>query len=232
MAKLFLTLAVLISVSVAYAVPTELAGCQPGAAGASSEEARARKEAEKAKLSDSEVLARLIFSEALSSGYWRGLCKAPSTEALFEGIGWGVVNRVKKAGGANPYFETIFARGQFRTSFSSAKKEIDGFSGKITNPFAVAFLCPHRAQTYLNHSSQQPSAIILFGKAMSVAKQITATNNIPEKYRGITNFFYPKSEFFGEMRPAWAKNPVASKNKGYRDLLGVDKPCVEFYHLD
>jgi hypothetical protein len=191
-----------------------------------------RKEAEKAKLSEAEVLARLIFSETLSSGYWRQLCKAPSTEALFTSVGWGIVNRVKKARGSQAYFDTVFAPGQFRTSFSSAKKEIDGFNGKITNPFAVAFLCPHRAQKYLNHSSQQPSAIILFEKALGVAKQITEASEIPAKYRGITNFFYPKSEFFGEMRPSWAKNAVATKNQGYRDLLGTDKPCVEFYSLN
>ncbi len=229
--KLLIAFAVLISVSVSQAALTELGGCVPGSASAGSEEAHARSEAEKAKLSDSEVLARLIFSEALSSGYWRGLCNASSTEALFTSIGWGIVNRVKKSSGSDALFDTVFARGQFRTSFSSAKKAIDGFSGKITNPFAAAFLCPHRAQIYLNQSSQQPSAIILFEKAHAVAKEIVSTPTIPEKYRGITNFFYPKSEFFGEMRPPWAKNSVASKNKGYRDILVGEKPCVEFYSL-
>jgi hypothetical protein len=220
----------IVSSSVAFASPAELGACKPAS---SSEEAQARREAEKANLSDAEVLARLIYSESLSSGYWRGRCSSAADDALLTGIGWGILNRVKKAGGGDAVYNTVFAKNQFRTSFSSAQKEVAGL-GKITNPFAVSFLCPLRAQTYLDKGEKKTSADSLWNKTESIAGKILNTfksDGIPAHYRGITNFFYPKSEFFGEMRPPWAKDPVPRKNKGYRDLLDVENPCVEFYSL-
>lgn len=231
---LSLGLAIVLSSSAVLAAPVaELGGCMPSASGFASEEARARHEAEKAKLKTADILARLIYSEALSSGYWRGVCRAKSDDALFEMIGWGIMNRVRKAG-PDAYYGIIFAKNQFRTSFSSARRPIAGFQGKVVNPFAIAFLCPLRAKDYLGHTPSKPPAEALYTKARDIAGKIIRTyseDGIPTPYRGITNFFYPRSEFFGEMRPPWAKNSEPAKNKGYLNLLDVTNPCVEFYRL-
>jgi hypothetical protein len=150
-------------------------------------------------------------------------------------IGWGILNRVSRQlsgrasgnrGSAKPYYDVIFARGQFRTSFSGKKKD--------PNPFATAFLCPHKARDYSKGTPKSASADSVFGQAEKIADQLIKgfeANGIPEKYKGITNFFYPHSEFFGEKRPTWARNQNPVQNKGYIDLGWPGKPCVEFYAL-
>lgn len=206
----------------------ELGGCKPQEDTATkSEEAFAKKEAEKNDLSKEEMLARIIYSETLSTGYWHGLCEAKSVESMMEGIGWGVMKRVqaKSKSQLDPYKEAIFAPKQFRTSFS----------GKKENPFAEAFLCPLKSSTYLEKATVKADSKILYKQAQDIAHKIVASydkSGLPDNYKKVTNFFYPKSEFFGEMRPSWAKDKDASKNKGYKNLLKVDKnPCIEFYQL-
>ncbi|MGZ3775435.1 MAG: hypothetical protein ACXVCY_13895 [Pseudobdellovibrionaceae bacterium] len=191
------------------------------------EEIFARKEAEKAGISREEILARLIYSESLSSGYWKGTCQAKSGEDVMAAVGWGVINRVheRKKNSLDVYSDVVFAKMQFRTSFSSKKE----------NPFAAAFLCPLRSQNYLNGCSGAPSADKLYKTAQDTARKIIEEyekTGIPKDYKGITNFFYPKSEFFGEMRPSWAKESDPTKNKGYVNILNVtSNPCVEYYRL-
>lgn len=210
----------------------ELENCKPQVDKATnSEEVFARKAAEKNDLSKYEILARLIYSESLSSGYWKGTCNAHSGEDIMQAIGWGAMNRIKTklATSLNAYTDVVFAKMQFRTSFSSKKE----------NPFAQAFLCPLKSQKYLNEITGKNTAKItaekLFKTAQETAQKIIDSyekNGIPAEYKGVTNFFYPESEFFGEMRPAWAKNPEAAKNKGYVNILNVaQKPCVEYYRL-
>lgn len=206
----------------------ELANCKPQEdLKTKNEEGFAKAEAEKNDLPKEEILARLIYSETLSTGYWHGLCAAPSAEAMMEGIGWGVMKRVqaKSKSQLDPYKEAIFAPKQFRTSFS----------GKKQNAFAEAFLCPLKSDAYLAKATVKSEAAVLYKQAQDTAKKIIATydkSGLPENYKKITNFFYPKSEFFGEMRPSWAKDPDAAKNKGYTNILKVDKnPCIEFYKL-
>ena len=206
----------------------ELAGCKPQEdTKTKSEEAFAKSEAEKKDLPKEEMLARLIYSETLSTGYWHGHCEAPSVEVMMEGIGWGVMKRVqaKAKSQLDPYKEAIFAPKQFRTSFS----------GKKENAFAEAFLCPLKSDTYLKNTTVKSEAAVLYKQAQDTARKIIATyekSGLPEEYKKITNFFYPKSEFFGEMRPAWAKDQDPTKNKGYTNILKVPKnPCIEFYKL-
>lgn len=142
-------------------------------------------------------------------------------------IGWGVLNRVKRRNGREleDFSSVIFSPGQFRTSFSSKKK----------NPFAVAFLCPLKSKEYLEESSRPADPQDLYGLARSVSNKILGIFNktgIPEEYNGITNFFYPYSEFFGDRRPKWAPNKVGRKNNGYLNILNVnDRPCVESYRI-
>lgn len=206
----------------------ELGSCKPQVdPKTNTEEAFARSEAEKAGLSKEELLARLIYSEALSTGYWKRGCNANSEDAIMESIGWGIMNRVKKKANSSldAYSDVIFGKSQFRTSFS----------GKKGNPFAEAFLCPLKSQSYLDLTPEKPNANNLYKKSHTIANNIIVEyekNGLPKEYKGITNFFYPHSEFFGEMRPSWAKEKDATKNKGYLNTLKVtEKPCVESYRL-
>lgn len=198
------------------------------------EEIYVKIKAESAGLGDAEILARLIYSEALSTGYWKNKCSAPSADDLMKSIGWSLMNRVekikKKPG--NPYWSVVFQPQQFATSFSSNVKQ-----GRKS--FATYFMCPLKGN-YINCNSQNvcrdQTAKKIYESAVSIADKIiteyTNKTGIPAEYRGITNFFYPQSEFFGEMRPLWAKNIDPSKNKGYINILKVtDKPCVEFYRI-
>lgn len=205
-------------------MPQNLGNCQPAS---QAEEKMARKWAEENGLSKEEILARLIYSEALSTGYWKNKCNAESDVAIMKSIGWGVMNRVQSKAKQNldAYSDVIFAKNQFRTSFS----------GKKENPFATSFLCPLQADSYLKSSDRKIRALALFSKTREVAENIVREyekTGIPKKYQGITNFFYPESEFFGELRPAWAPHKEFFKNSGYIDTVGAStKPCVETYKL-
>ena len=206
--------------------PVNLGDCKPALdPKTNTEEVFARNASEKADLSNAEILARLIYSESLSTGYWNGKCNAKSDLDIMTGIGWGIMNRIKGKSGKTPYADVIFGKSQFRTSFS----------GKKDNPFAEAFLCPSKSQNYLNQTSTKEKSIDLYRRAQQLSEKIVAefeATKIPPAYSGITNFFYPQSEFFGEMRPTWAPDKDATKNKGYMNILKVaDKPCVEFYKL-
>lgn len=191
------------------------------------EEFFARAEAEKAGLSKEELLARLIYSESLSTGYWNDKCTAKSEDDIMMTIGWGIMNRInqKARSSLDAYSDVIFMKNQFRTSFSSKK----------INPFAQAFLCPFKSDKYLNQTQKKPTAADLYKKSQEIANSIVTDyekNGIKAEYKSITNFFYPYSEYFGEMRPKWAANKDPNKNKGYLKNLGFgNKPCVETYRL-
>lgn len=206
------------------ALATNLGNCKPAS---DKPEASARKLAENAGLGKEEILARLIYSESLSSGYWNNRCNAKSADDIMKGVGWGIMNRVKgKASSSlDAYSDIVFAPKQFATSFSSSKP----------NPFAEAFLCPLESDKYLQTAAKRHKASDLYKKAQKIAAEIISEyehEGLPQSHKGITNFFYPQSEYFGELRPKWAPDKDARKNKGYLNLLGVtDNPCVEFYRL-
>ncbi|WP_413289465.1 hypothetical protein [Bdellovibrio sp. HCB337] len=206
----------------------ELADCKPQVdPRTNTEEKFARNEAEKAGLSKEELLARLIYSEGLSTGYWKKKCNANTDDDIMKNIGWGIMNRVKTRASTtlDAYSDVIFGKNQFRTSFSRAR----------ANPFANAFLCPLKSQKYLDGATEKVDAKELYKKTQAIAESIIAEyerSGIPTTYKGITNFFYPYSEFFGEIRPEWAKDKDPSKNRGYLNILKVArKPCVESYKL-
>lgn len=207
------------------AKPTELMKCKPAP---KNEEVKAREAAEEENLSDHEVLARLIFSETLSTGYFKKVCEAPNEMALMEAIGWGILNRVDKYSPKrddpkpDAFFHVIFKPGQFRTSFS----------GKGDNPYAKVFLCPHLSMEYFEKAGLTEQGLTVYGKAKETAARIIDTyqnSGLPTNYSKITHFFFPHSTQGGTTRPAWAKDPDPKKNKGYVNVLNVEKPCAEFY---
>lgn len=197
--------------------PLELQNCRPAH---QNQEQSAREAANAAALNEEDLLARLIFSEALSTGFWKNRCSSPSNSRLFSSLGWSMLARAKKFDSAN-IKKMIFAKNQFRTSFSHHRD----------NPFATAFLCPLKAQAYLPSTT---SASALFEEALAISRQILGdarSSGVPSEYAPITNFFYPRSEFFGEIRPSWAPHTDPNNNRGFQNLLKTPNPCVEFYSL-
>lgn len=208
--------------------PTELLACHPSA---QDEEVAALKAAQGAKITAVEMLARLILSESMSTGFWSGSCQSPKgSQGLFDGIGWGIANRIlaqpKKVRLEIAVQNEVFKPKNFRTSFTSKKQ----------NPFAEIFLCPAKANDYLaqNHHDLKVTGD-LYGKSLLLAEKIMETlksgQPIPVEYQKVTNFFYPMSVIFGDYRPSWAKEPPSQANPKYLNIMGYKDPCVEFYHL-
>ncbi len=205
--------------------PIEIMKCKPAS---SQEEAKAREAAEALNFSDHEVLSRLIFSETLATGYFANRCDAPGAEVLMEAIGWTIINRVDKYSPKrddpkpDAIFHVVFQRRQFSTSFS-AKNE---------NPFARSFLCPFEAQKYLDGVSSPEDGYSLYVEAKEVAARILdqyQRKGINVRFSRVSNMYYPYSEFAGQVRPSWAKDPDPMKNKGFVKLIEGEKPCAEFY---
>jgi hypothetical protein len=204
--------------------PVELLKCKPAS---NREEKAAQTAAEIENFSDHESFARLILSETLSTGYVTGQCEAPGIDGLMEAIAWGVINRVQKYSPKkddpkpDAYSHVIYQPKQFSSSFS----------GKNNNPFAVIFLCPMKARAYLEKAGSKEDAFSFYNRAKKVASEVMdkyQRSGIPAANSKLSLFFYPHSEF-SPGRPAWAKDPDPAKNKGYVNLFGGPKPCVEFY---
>lgn len=181
-----------------------------------------KKDARAAKLDSVEVMARLIYAETLSTGFFAKTCEANSYEDIMKHIAGGVMFRVDrfiKTKNQDPYYSAVFENGQFSTSFYNAKKG--------GNYWAKAFLCPLSAQAHLPAGV---SAEKIYAQARKAAEDTIATyksnGGLPEQYKRLVNFFYPYSDYHGWDRPGWAhRDPT----KGYVNLLGKEKPCVEFY---
>ena len=212
--------------------PVSLNRCKVKKDAGRTEEAVVREAAEAASpsLRDHEVLARLIFSESLATGFWEKKCAAPSARALMEAIGWTVMNRVAKEKTAegeakqDAVFNVVFKPGQFRTSFALHKE----------NGFAVAYICPMRMADYLKKHEAVETVVELYRSAREAAALVISKyqkSGLPKEFTGITNYFLPHAEFGGSRRPRWAAETDPAKNKGYVNLLGVQNPCAEFYRL-
>jgi hypothetical protein len=169
-------------------------------------ETNARKLAQAQKLSAEDVLARLIFSEGLSTGCLRDEdCNtvADFKTNILTKIGWGIAKRFKNKNNQKnntqlnkDIYDTVFKKLQFRTSFTPK------MSGNRDNIYAQAFLCPEKVKTYL--SEVNLNYLELLKAAQEVAAQVSNEDIIGD-YRFVTNFFYPKSPVFGEITPLWAK---------------------------
>ncbi len=124
-----------------------------------------------------EVLARLAYAEGLSTGF-------PGDAAVYEGIAWGVMNRVRLAA-VSPSLRSrygsgvegvVFQRGQFNPAVSPRSS------------FAREFLCPRVAAHWL--------------LALAAAQTALRGENNPlietpwERAHGLSlvvNFYYPRS---------------------------------------
>ena len=133
--------------------------------------------AAKAKLSSKDLLARLVYAEALSTGFG-------DDPLVHEAIAWGVMNRVRlaehSASSKRSYGSgirgVVFKKGQFNPAVSAK------------SPFSKDFLCPKERALWR-------MALEAAGKAMAGGKNPFIQTSW-EQENGLSlvvNFYYPKS---------------------------------------
>jgi hypothetical protein len=143
--------------------------------------------AAKAKLSQKELLARLVYAEALSTGF--------GDDALVhEAIAWGVMNRVRLAERSESMKRSfgsgirgvIFKKGQFNPAVSPR------------SPFSRDFLCPKERTLWR-------LALDAAGKAMGGEKNpfIQIPWEQEHHLSLVVNFYYPKSVQAKGPYPPW-----------------------------
>lgn len=133
--------------------------------------------AAKAKLSPKELLARLVYAEALSTGFG-------DDDLVHEAIAWGVMNRVRlaehSASSKRSYGSgirgVVFKKGQFNPAVS------------LKSPFSKDFLCPKERALWR-------MALEAAGKAMAGRKNpfIQTPWEQESGLSLVVNFYYPKS---------------------------------------
>ncbi len=158
--------------------------CAPGAAAADVPKCLAREPSDtveytaaKARLSPKELLARLVYAEALSTGFG-------DDPLVHEAIAWGVMNRVRLAerseSARRSYGSGIrgvaFKKGQFNPAVSPR------------SPFSRDFLCPKERALWRMASEAA-------GKAMEGGKNpfIQTPWEHENGLSLVVNFYYPKS---------------------------------------
>jgi len=158
--------------------------CAPGAAAADVPKCLAREPSDtveytaaRAKLSPKELLARLVYAEALSTGFG-------DDPLVHEAIAWGVMNRVRLAerseSARRSYGSGIrgvaFKKGQFNPAVSPR------------SPFSRDFLCPKERALWRMASEAA-------GKAMEGGKNpfIQTPWEHENGLSLVVNFYYPKS---------------------------------------
>jgi hypothetical protein len=143
--------------------------------------------AAKAKLSQKELLARLVYAEALSTGF--------GDDALVhEAIAWGVMNRVRLAERSESMKRSygsgirgvVFKKGQFNPAVSPR------------SPFSRDFLCPKERTLWR-------LALDAAGKAMAGEKNpfIQIPWEQEHQLSLVVNFYYPKSVQANGPYPPW-----------------------------
>jgi hypothetical protein len=143
--------------------------------------------AAKAKLSQKELLARLVYAEALSTGIG-------DDPLVHEAIAWGVMNRVRLAERSESMKKSygsgirgvVFKKGQFNPAVS------------LKSPFSKDFMCPkERAIWRLSLEAA--------GKAMAGEKNpfIQTSWEQGNHLSLVVNFYYPKSIQAKGPYPPW-----------------------------
>ena len=143
--------------------------------------------AAKARLSQKELLARLVYAEALSTGIG-------DDPLVHEAIAWGVMNRVRlaersesmKKSYGNGIRGVIFKKGQFNPAVSPQ------------SPFSRDFLCPKERTLWR-------LALEAAGKAMAGEKNPLIQTPWEQEHNLslVVNFYYPKSVQAKGPYPPW-----------------------------
>jgi hypothetical protein len=143
--------------------------------------------AAKAKLSQKELLARLVYAEALSTGFG-------DDPLVHEAIAWGVMNRVRLAEHSESMKRSygsgirgvVFKKGQFNPAVSPK------------SPFSRDFLCPKERTLWR-------LALEAAGKAMAGEKNpfIQIPWEQEHNLSLVVNFYYSKSVLADGPYPPW-----------------------------
>ncbi len=143
--------------------------------------------AAKAKLSQKELLARLVYAEALSTGIG-------DNPLVHEAIAWGVMNRVRLAERSESMKKSygsgvvgvMFRKGQFNPAVSPR------------SPFSRDFLCPKEHTLW-------KLAVTAAGKALAGERNpFIQTPWEQENHLSlVVNFYYPKSIQAKGPHPSW-----------------------------
>lgn len=186
---------------------------------------------EEVKIEDSELLARLVFAESLSTGVHRDpICRGLEREIL-EAITWGVFNRVHLAA-KKPRFQkkygdglagVIFKKGQFNPAISHRSR------------FSKYFLCPSRWPDWERLWGVAMAAV---GKASQYPLKNPFLLTVWEKKEGlslVTHFYYPKSSQKSATLPKWVDISDGSTTL-VRDLYisgaHIKPECIYFFRLE
>lgn len=143
--------------------------------------------AAKAKLSQKELLARLVYAEALSTGFG-------DDPIIHEAIAWGVMNRVclaERSESSNRSYGSgirgvVFKKGQFNPAVSPR------------SPFSKDFLCPKERALWR-------MALEAADKAMAGEKNplIQTLWEQENRLSLVVNFYYPRSVQAKGPYPPW-----------------------------
>jgi|APIni6443716594_1056825.scaffolds.fasta_scaffold40780_2 hypothetical protein len=169
-----------------------------------------------AKISDAELLARLVYAETASTGF-------PDHRPAYEAIAWGVMNRVR-LGDVSPSMQKVYGKGVSGVIF---RKGQFNPAVSLRSPFSKDFLCPRDPRRW--SMAWSAAEIVMKGDGNPFIETLW------EKAHGISlvvNFYYPRS--------VQAKTPLAPWEavKGLQfigdvsigeELLTAEK--VRFYRL-
>ena len=167
-----------------------------------------------------EMGKRLIFSEAIATKCFgkKTTDERNQEEAIIEGIGWIVSNRVNTTDRFGSGYDGVaLKKYQFRSSLGNC----DVSERKI-------FLCPQGSPMCLNYWS-------VVEQTFKSIKNQHENNPLSEVYNYYFNYHFRESKNcskwkFPKNRPAWANN----ENRVKPDLnqINHDSGCIVFYKLD
>jgi hypothetical protein len=183
---------------------------------------------EKAKISDHEILSRLVFAEGISTNFGsHDVCKSQSS-MIFESIAWGVMNRVRISEKI-PAFQKEFGKGIVGVVFKPGQ-----FNPAVSkrSQFSKFFLCPSDAPGWAeNWRKAEESA----QRAIQSPSENPFLETDWERQNGmswVVQFYYPKSIQATLVPPHWAdvsKNSKTFVRKVQINGSLLSTECIWFF---
>ncbi|UXR66129.1 cell wall hydrolase [Bdellovibrio bacteriovorus] len=178
------------------------------------------------KLTDFEILARLVFAEGISTNLEK--CDKYGA-SLFESLAWGVENRVALAK-ASPAYAKMFGSGIQGVIFKKAQ-----FNPAVSkkSSYSKLFLCPTEHPEWKKYWAYSTQAA---DKVMQDPKQNPFLKAGPQKHgvSAVTHFYYPHSSQATQPPVAWADLSKSAAKKAYVKAVSIDghaysNECVQFF---
>lgn len=180
----------------------------------------------KNKMTDFEVLARLVFAEGISTNMEK--CGKYGA-SLFESLAWGVQNRVALAAVDERYARqfgkglhgVIFKRAQFNPAVSKKSS------------YSKLFLCPTEHPEWKKYWSLAAKAA---DKVVTTPGENPFLKAGPQKKgtSGVTHFYYPQSTEATQPPVEWADLSKKQAQKAYVESVMIEgtrysNECVQFF---